>query len=91
MGLAFKPNIDDLRESPSLKIATVLRQRYDIKAIFVEPNISQKTINGFENIHITDVDLQSDLCVFLVKHSQFFVSKIKPKFYLDIVGIYVEQ
>lgn len=90
-GATYKENIDDLRESPSLKIAKELQQKYDIKIIFVEPNILQKTINGFDNINIAEVDFQNDLCVFLVRHRQFSSSKFKPKFYLDIVGLYADQ
>ena len=90
-GATYKENIDDLRESPSLKIATEMLQRYGIKIIFVEPNISKKTINDFDNIHIEEVDYQNDLCVFLVKHSQFKSSGIKPKFFLDIVGLCAER
>jgi len=66
MGLAFKPDIDDLRESPALYIVRKLCKDISIKA--VEPNIE----------YCKDIDLVSleagldmDICVYLVAHSQF--------------------
>lgn len=68
LGLAFKPDIDDLRESPSVHIAQVLlRQGHDIVA--VEPNI--KTHSEFQLLSLDEALSTSDILVGLVKHRQF--------------------
>lgn len=68
MGLAFKPNIDDLRESPALYVAqSLISQKFDVLA--VEPNI-----NSHPNFEITSIikalDI-ADIVVYLVAHSEF--------------------
>lgn len=74
LGLAFKPNIDDLRESPALQIAqTLVNQGYDV--IAVEPNIEVH-----ERITLSSLDeaLQSaDVIALLVKHRQFESNAIR--------------
>lgn len=40
-GLAFKPNIDDLRESPAMEIAELIAQWHSGETLVVEPNIHQ--------------------------------------------------
>lgn len=73
MGLAFKPDIDDLRESPSLLIANTLRKDHDI--ICIEPNIS-----CYDGLTLAPVSqaLEADLIVFLVAHKEFKDLKLPP-------------
>jgi len=66
MGLAFKPDIDDLRESPALYIALQLSNNIKIKV--VEPNI--KDYEGLELIEFEE-GLCMDICIYLVAHKQF--------------------
>ena len=67
-GLAFKPDIDDLRESPALEIAeNLLDQGYEVVA--VEPNI--ETHNKLKLTAIHDVDWGHSVCAVLVKHKDF--------------------
>ena len=68
MGLAFKPDIDDLRESPALYIAKrLVAEKLDVLA--VEPNI-----NSFDEFVIVDYKKainDADIIVFLVSHKEF--------------------
>jgi UDP-N-acetyl-D-mannosaminuronic acid dehydrogenase len=83
MGLAFKPDIDDLRESPALQITqTLISEGLDILA--VEPNI--KTYLNFEIIDYKQAMIDADIVVFLVKHKEFI--DIKVDNYLDFCGVF---
>lgn len=84
MGLAFKPDIDDLRESPAVLVARDLMQaEFDILA--VEPNI--KSHKDFEIINYKKAIDIADIVVFLVAHKEFKALKIKKQF-LDFCGIF---
>ena len=84
LGLAFKPDIDDLRESPAVLVARDLMQaEFDILA--VEPNI--KSHKDFEIINYEKAIDIADIVVFLVAHKEFKALKIKKQF-LDFCGIF---
>lgn len=69
LGLAFKPDIDDLRESPAVHVVdALLRAGHDV--IAVEPNIKEHTEYRLENLY-TALDI-ADLVVVLVRHKEFF-------------------
>ncbi|MFT4925331.1 MAG: UDP-N-acetyl-D-mannosaminuronic acid dehydrogenase [Phenylobacterium sp.] len=75
LGLAFKPNIDDLRESPALKISQQLTSELSCKVVAVEPNIPVEG-EGAKTDMLTLVDLPSalamaDVVVLLVDHNEF--------------------
>lgn len=68
LGLAFKPDIDDLRESPALEIAeALLRLGYEV--IAVEPNIVSHTVVPL--LDLGEAVAQADLIAVLVKHREF--------------------
>ncbi|GAA3073289.1 MULTISPECIES: UDP-N-acetyl-D-mannosamine dehydrogenase [Actinomycetes] len=77
MGLAFKANIDDLRESPSLSIAQRLAERApEARILAVEPHIDQlpAQLAGSGNVTLAGIDeaLQTaQILVLLVDHDQF--------------------
>lgn len=82
MGLAFKPDIDDLRESPALKIAKELNKELNVVA--VEPNIEQ--YDGLNLVELEDLD--ADILVFLVAHSQFKnISSNSNTLEIDFCGV----
>lgn len=73
LGLAFKPNIDDLRESPAVNIAQKMLEMNQAEILLVEPNIKQlpkKLATG--NLVALDVAIeQADVLVVLVAHDEF--------------------
>lgn len=77
LGLAFKANIDDLRESPSLEIATRLAgQRPSLRLLIVEPYIDKLPPNlaAESEVELMELEaalLKADVVVLLVDHHQF--------------------
>jgi UDP-N-acetyl-D-mannosaminuronic acid dehydrogenase len=70
MGLAFKPNIDDLRESPAKYIAQkVIQSAGDEEVFFVEPNINEH--NLFKLTNYKEAYEKADIVAFLVAHDEF--------------------
>ena len=71
-GLSFKPNIDDLRESPALFITREIARNHTGKVYAVEPNIQtvQKE-EDFELIPYSASFEQPHIIVILVNHSEF--------------------
>ena len=68
LGLAFKPDIDDLRESPAVHVASALQaQAYDV--VTVEPNIQSH--EKFALVALEEALQTADVVAVLVKHRQF--------------------
>jgi UDP-N-acetyl-D-mannosaminuronic acid dehydrogenase len=87
MGLAFKPNIDDLRESPAEYITSRILSEAGVKVLVAEPNITaHKT---FSLINYNDAYRQADIIVWLVRHKEFLMlsQKDSNKIELDFCGI----
>jgi len=90
LGLAFKPDIDDLRESPALHIAeALLAQGYDV--IAVEPNI--KTHEHFTLLTLEEALNTADVFAVLVKHRGFLDESVKmalkKRSVLDFCGVLI--
>ena len=77
LGLAFKANIDDLRESPSKNIAVALAERMDHGTVLVvEPNIDELPVEfkGKQNVELAQLDdavERADIVLLLVDHDPF--------------------
>lgn len=87
MGLAFKPNIDDLRQSPAIYIAQkVLQEANDETYFIVEPNIES---HSYYKITSVEKALEkADIVAFLVAHNEFKQLTISEnKVVLDFCGV----
>ena len=88
MGLAFKPNIDDLRESPAKYIVQrVLQNSNNEEYYIVEPNID--THNIFKLTELEIAVKNADIIAFLVAHNEFKkLPSLENKVVLDFCGVF---
>ena len=89
-GLAFKPDIDDLRESPALQITNKIASFHAGRILAVEPNICElKNETTIELVTMEYAKDKSDIVVFLVEHDEFKnIENSNYKFIVDSIGIY---
>ena len=97
LGLAFKPNIDDLRESPALNITKDLADHVDHATVLaVEPNVSElpKALQGMSNVEYAeyaDAIERADVVLLLVDHDEFKsipATALKGKTVVDTKGLW---
>jgi len=88
MGLAFKPNIDDLRESPAKYIATKVMQGHNNgDFLIVEPNINEHKV--FKLTDYKEAYEKADIVAFLVAHEPFKeLAWREDKIILDFCGVF---
>ena len=87
-GLAFKPDIDDLRESPALEITKKLAE-LGLNILSIEPNIHELPAKLPSNVKLIAFDdrNQADIHLILVDHKQFKNNIEKLKYMIDSKGI----
>lgn len=87
MGLAFKPNIDDLRESPAKYIVNkVLQNSNNEEHYIVEPNIDSHSV--FKLTNYQQAIEKADIIAFLVAHDEFKNFEIsQEKIVIDFCGV----
>ncbi|MBV6624160.1 MAG: UDP-N-acetyl-D-mannosamine dehydrogenase [Rivularia sp. (in: Bacteria)] len=99
LGLAYKANVDDLRESPAIAITKELAVQ-EIGSIFaVEPYIKflPESLKDFDNLqlgNLEDVLQKADIVVLLVAHNAFKQIKqslLKDKLVIDTCGIWISE
>ncbi|MDA3890969.1 MAG: UDP-N-acetyl-D-mannosamine dehydrogenase [Salinivirgaceae bacterium] len=88
MGLAFKPDIDDLRESPAKYIAQkVMQSENDGNIMVVEPNIEDHGV--FKLTNYQEAYKGADIIAFLVAHKEFKALEYNnDKVILDFCGVF---
>ena len=82
-GISYKPNIDDLRESPALEVVRLCKEKLSLVNLkIVEPNLANlpKELSSIQKISLDKIQM-GDIHVMLVDHKQFLGMK-KPKGYL---------
>jgi UDP-N-acetyl-D-mannosaminuronic acid dehydrogenase len=87
LGVAFKADVGDLRESPALQIARKLRDENIGRVIVCEPNVA--TLEEFELVTLGDAIATADIIVLLVDHRAFRklkASDLKEKIVIDTRG-----
>ncbi|MGE0207003.1 MAG: nucleotide sugar dehydrogenase [Candidatus Babeliales bacterium] len=96
LGLTYKPDIDDLRESPALEIAKKLSIFTDMNLLICDPYIHNENIVeifGHDGVSLQKGIEQADIILCLVKHTAFKkidALDIQHKKILDFCGIFYE-
>ena len=90
LGITFKANIDDIRESPALEIVLKLQKSNIGKIMACDPNVKYQRL-PFPTFGLEEVLLKSDIILLLVDHKEFFnidKSILKNKIIIDTKGIF---
>lgn len=93
-GLAFKPNIDDLRESPALEICNAITSAHPGNVLVIEPNICslpEKLKGKLTLVNIDQALSSADIIVMLVNHKEFkpaLSEKFKESTIIDTCGVW---
>ena len=84
LGLAFKPDVDDLRESPALHITTELLVA-GLEVLACEPNLHDHPTIKLHSLEQVLAD--ADLLVFLVAHTPFRCLDLTGRTVFDLCGV----
>jgi len=86
MGLAFKPDIDDLRESPAKYITSRIISEARAEVLVVEPNVESH--KSFNLMNYEMAYKKADIIIWLVKHKEFLSMPVEDtKIELDFCGV----
>jgi UDP-N-acetyl-D-mannosaminuronic acid dehydrogenase len=96
LGLAFKADIDDLRESPAMEITIEIAKSGAGEVLAVEPHVATrpKALDGVENIALVSLEealRRADILVLLVNHRQFLAvdrTLLRDKIVIDTRGVW---
>lgn len=89
-GLAFKPDIDDLRESPAMLITQKINEMHCGRVLAVEPNINSMPakLQGVELVEFDVSSKEADIHVMLVDHCEFKGKSVATGILIDTKGIW---
>ncbi|WP_186175680.1 UDP-N-acetyl-D-mannosamine dehydrogenase [Vibrio jasicida] len=89
-GLAFKPDIDDLRESPAMAITQKIAEMHAGRVIAVEPNIESIPAK-LKHVELVEFDIaakEADVQVLLVDHKEFKEVSVNDGLIIDTKGVW---
>lgn len=89
-GLAFKPDIDDLRESPAVHITQKIAEMHVGRVLVIEPNINRLP-DSLQSTELVDYDLsdkEADIHIMLVDHREFRNRRAPNGKCIDTKGIW---
>jgi UDP-N-acetyl-D-mannosaminuronic acid dehydrogenase len=88
-GLAFKANVDDLRESPAMEVAMHLAKKFGSRIKIVEPNLRRLPLDllehGAEFLSIDEAVRTCEIAVVLVDHDEFKMVPLAERRHLDVI------
>jgi UDP-N-acetyl-D-mannosaminuronic acid dehydrogenase len=88
-GLAFKANVDDLRESPALEVAHQLAERYGKRIKIVDPYVphlpTEIAKHGAELVDLDAAIKTCEVAIVLVDHDQFKMIPLAERRHLAVV------
>lgn len=89
LGLAYKPDIDDLRESPAVEIVEMLQKEKVGTPLVVEPYVDRHP--NFDLVSLNDALAQADIVLALVGHKPFKMvapNLLAEKVIIDTCGVF---
>ena len=88
LGLSYKPDVDDLRESPSIELCHILQDK-GVNVIACEPFAKDSEVQGIPNVSFEEILQKADYLVITLGHTLFKNNKklIAEKPYYDCVGL----
>ena len=88
LGLSYKPDVDDLRESPSIELCHILQEK-GVSVLACEPFAKDSEVQGIPNVSFEEILQKADYLVITLGHTLFKDNKklIAEKPYYDCVGL----
>jgi UDP-N-acetyl-D-mannosaminuronic acid dehydrogenase len=89
-GIAFKADIDDLRESPALSIVRAIIDNFDVEVLVVEPNVNSlpQSLEGGKLVTFEHALNSAQIHVMLVDHKEFGGAKLPEGIIVDAKGLW---
>lgn len=88
LGLTYKPDIDDVRESPSVLIYNQLRVSLGSERVYgIDPYLPEDINNGINTRRLQDIHAENDVVLLLVGHSAFISPQGAWEADLDLSGV----
>ena len=86
LGLTFKPDVSDVRESPALQIFNELKLTYGGEVHALDPNL--RTGQNLNELKLSDVEMSDDIILLLVAHKEFKNLKPSSAIIIDTCGVW---
>jgi UDP-N-acetyl-D-mannosaminuronic acid dehydrogenase len=86
LGLTFKPDIDDMRESPAVQITHEVSQSHPGEVWVVDPFVTQLPVSLSNRVYLKDLSFvasHADIVVLLVRHSAFLGINVETSDFID--------